>query len=108
MVFTSPAGCQEFNCQTSGGRAPPERSGAARAARYARIPSRRKTSIANRTRGRPFRRPQVRKPSREDENRKKGVADVLKRTHLKVDAGILIKRIRKIIDEEYSDVRILD
>jgi len=33
---------------------------------------------------------------------------ILKRTHLKVDAGFLVKRIHKIIDEEYSDVRILD
>lgn len=31
---------------------------------------------------------------------------VLKRTHL--NAGFLVKRIHKIIDEEYSDVRILD
>lgn len=33
---------------------------------------------------------------------------VLKRTNLKVNAGFLIKRIRKIVEEEYSDVRILD
>ncbi len=33
---------------------------------------------------------------------------VLKRTHLKVDAGILVKHIHKIVDEEYSDVRVLD
>lgn len=33
---------------------------------------------------------------------------VLKRTYLKINAGFLIKRIRKIVEEEYSDVRILD
>jgi len=33
---------------------------------------------------------------------------VLKRTNLKVNAGFLIKRIRKIVEEEYFDVKILD